>query len=539
MSFNVKSVMSIPMMEGAILLTAEHRTEENLVNSVSVIEIPVEDFVRKHEFVLTTAIGCGENPSILLSFVRDVYHSGAAALAIAVGRHVKEIPSEVITFAQNHHFPLIQLPWEIRFSDITRAIIENIYIWEQQLQTKSDIVQRSLLNRYLSGETLDAAANEIAEEINAEVAIVNVEGQVKGKSNHYSLPSESIISFIRSQKKKYTSGKKTIFKLVIETNQKILGYLLIVKQTALSEMYMFQSLILKQTILPLSLWLQRYESTEATLAKIKEDFIWSLANDAFDNSEVFLNKAKALSFDIDRPYVCLIGQLENSQQLYDGDHTDESFDFWLEKWERMGQNELSSAASILDRRILSTVRSGRFLLFLEIPLNHIRQDAMEFLDHFEGRIDQKAVISWGIGENRAGVHTFSESYKDARTALEIGRAQQGPGHRGTYADTELYNILLSLSTTPESHKVLQNLIYTLVDYEQKRGLDLINTLTAYISNFGNISQTSRALNLHRQSLLYRLKKIESITGKTLTDPDDLLLLHLSLKSWSIRFAVQS
>ena len=39
------------------------------------------------------------------------------------------------------------------------------------------------------------------------------------------------------------------------------------------------------------------------------------------------------------------------------------------------------------------------------------------------------------------------------------------------------------------------------------------------------------LNLHRQSLLYRLKKIESLTNLSLDNPDDVFLLNISIKVW--------
>lgn len=50
----------------------------------------------------------------------------------------------------------------------------------------------------------------------------------------------------------------------------------------------------------------------------------------------------------------------------------------------------------------------------------------------------------------------------------------------------------------------------------------------------NVSQTSRALNLHRQSLLHRLRNIEQLTGLSLLDADDLFLLELSVRLWLLK-----
>ncbi|RKJ16724.1 PucR family transcriptional regulator, partial [Butyricicoccus sp. 1XD8-22] len=113
MQFTVKNVLAIPLLQSAKLLSGEKIISSQIIKSVSVMEIPVENFVGKNEFVLTTAIGCGNNTELFLSYVREVFESGAAAMGIAVGRHVQYVPEEIIEFCNNHHFPLIELPWEL------------------------------------------------------------------------------------------------------------------------------------------------------------------------------------------------------------------------------------------------------------------------------------------------------------------------------------------------------------------------------------------------------------------------------------------
>nr|WP_082451575.1 helix-turn-helix domain-containing protein [Paenibacillus ihuae] len=49
--------------------------------------------------------------------------------------------------------------------------------------------------------------------------------------------------------------------------------------------------------------------------------------------------------------------------------------------------------------------------------------------------------------------------------------------------------------------------------------DLLETLRSFINHNCSVAQTSEALNLHRNTLQYRLKRIESLTGK---DPRNLL-----------------
>ena len=66
----------------------------------------------------------------------------------------------------------------------------------------------------------------------------------------------------------------------------------------------------------------------------------------------------------------------------------------------------------------------------------------------------------------------------------------------------------------------------LAEYEKTSSMDLMKTLTEFIKSNYNTSLTARNLHLNRQSLLYRLKKIEMLTQLSLSDRRDLLLLEI-------------
>ncbi|MBR7150621.1 MAG: helix-turn-helix domain-containing protein, partial [Oscillospiraceae bacterium] len=66
----------------------------------------------------------------------------------------------------------------------------------------------------------------------------------------------------------------------------------------------------------------------------------------------------------------------------------------------------------------------------------------------------------------------------------------------------------------------------LTKYSDPSGIDLLGTLQTYIDCNYNISLTARNLYIHRQSLLYRLGKIEELTGMSLHDHKHLFLLEI-------------
>ena len=74
----------------------------------------------------------------------------------------------------------------------------------------------------------------------------------------------------------------------------------------------------------------------------------------------------------------------------------------------------------------------------------------------------------------------------------------------------------------------RELVMPLSDYDSKRGSDLTRTLSVYFDTGANASETADRLFLHRNSLLYRLERIQELTGLDLKESDARLALQLGL-----------
>jgi purine catabolism regulator len=119
---------------------------------------------------------------------------------------------------------------------------------------------------------------------------------------------------------------------------------------------------------------------------------------------------------------------------------------------------------------------------------------------------------------------------EAREALRIGRRVYGPGRLIRYADLGLYRVLHTLRDTPELRAFYEQTLGPLAEYDRKTGQNLIETLEAFFSCHGNLSQTAMRLQLHRNSLLYRIGRIQEVGGVDLEDPEIRLSLQVALKA---------
>ncbi len=533
MQYTLNNVLSIPLLSSAKLLSGKNIISTQLVESVSVMEIPVEDFVRKNELVLTTAIGCGNNPELFLSYVKDVYVSGAAAMAIAIGRHVNFIPQEIIDFCNENNFPLIELPWEIRFSDIIKIIFEQINQWEQSSIIKADTIQRELLKLYLDNHPLEDVLSYLCKDFQMDVELkygseldLNEEGEIEGEK-YISLDTEvpSIIRF-----------KNGLFLQVVPIHMVDQDDCFVLLKSKKLNASPIPWLVLNQIVTILTLWLQKELALLNNRKKESNEFIKRLLNGSWSNKEEFIKQGKNFGYTIDLPYVCIVGVPEKLEEFYKIHRKDILKDFDKD-FKRTFSELIESAAKKLNKQVIYTFQRELTVIFLECNISEASENVNCLLDILDSYIEENKIpsMSWGIGENHAGKLSFHLSYKNARTALEIGRTHKGAGSRSTFASTGIYQLLISLSNNTFSTELMHSTIGAIATYDKNNGLDLLHTLSSYIYHQGNVSQTARALSLHRQSLLYRLRKIECLTNRSLNEPDDIFLLEFCLKLWTVRF----
>ena len=546
------------MMKSAKLRTSKNTLKDKRVEWVSVIETPVENFVRENEFVLSTGIGCGHDPLLLKEFVQNVLESGATALAIAIGRFVFDISGDIIRLAEDHNFPIIEIPWEVRFSEITHSVMIQLNQIQKEQNKKSEEMQQELLRIILSGGEIVKVAEFVQYSIGEPIFITDQIGLVKvstrginklvDKWNHYlqsaelpriSLPIKKGHHPLHSKLQCMQLEDELILQVPIESNQKLQGYLMIpIPDNHFLEFILNNENVnrLEHASTALALCFLRENAIEETEMRLRDDFVWSLTKDEIPSWDHLSSRATVLGYDVSVPYVCIVGSPENLQKLYRKAKVHSSYDQWLKSMTLYIEDEIYQAAKTLQRKSMTTYQTDLVIIFLEISSDQKNDTVNHFLDLVDRRLKNilpGVVMTWGIGRNHEGLCCFQLSYEDAKIAIDVGRPQKGSGSRITFDETRINRALLTIAESPDIQEITATTIGSLIEYDQERNMDLIGTFIAYNRHQGNVSQTARALNLHRQSLLYRLRKIESLTGLSLVDPDNLFLLDLSIKIWMI------
>lgn len=154
-------------------------------------------------------------------------------------------------------------------------------------------------------------------------------------------------------------------------------------------------------------------------------------------------------------------------------------------------------------------------------LDHI-DICIKLVDKIKKRLDFACKI--GIGERKKGIKGIKKSYKTASETLNLGKK--------FYPEEKIYFI---------KHLKLENLITKLPLEFQNRIASIFpleqhyqKTLEIYFDNNLNISETSRKLFLHRNTVIYRFKKINDLTGLDPKNFEDAIYLKLALLSFKYK-----
>jgi sugar diacid utilization regulator len=175
----LQEIVELPVLRPARVLTTPEPGQGRDVASVSVMEVPVDSFIRPGEFVMSTGMNIGQDRKLLACFVRDVAGAGASALALAIGPYTHRIPRAVIQLAKKEALTLIELPWELRFSDVSEAILRQLIHEQAVIRSRDDFVW-SLASHNLTEEAAIAQGKHLGYDLN--LVFVGLFGKVSGNA---------------------------------------------------------------------------------------------------------------------------------------------------------------------------------------------------------------------------------------------------------------------------------------------------------------------------------------------------------------------
>lgn len=115
-------------------------------------------------------------------------------------------------------------------------------------------------------------------------------------------------------------------------------------------------------------------------------------------------------------------------------------------------------------------------------------------------------ISMGIGQYKSGDSGIKESFEEAETALKFGTQNWGKNNLYHF---DSFGVVAPLFTgaTKANVSIPKKIVKTLRGHKE-----LLDSLEAYFNSNISISKTAKKLKIHRNTLIYRLERIQELTG---------------------------
>ena len=175
-------------------------------------------------------------------------------------------------------------------------------------------------------------------------------------------------------------------------------------------------------------------------------------------------------------------------------------------------------------------REGEVLVFHATDPQDPIDTSMKLAQQLTNEVQRQypnAHIALGLGQPARDIGSWRNSYRDAVQALELARRLQTdtPLYIG---DLGVYQLILSLSDREKLLNFRDRTLGALLEYDHRQHADLIKTLEAFFACHGNLSETAQMLIVHRNTLLYRMNRIEAIAEIDLKRAETRLALHLAL-----------
>jgi hypothetical protein len=139
-------------------------------------------------------------------------------------------------------------------------------------------------------------------------------------------------------------------------------------------------------------------------------------------------------------------------------------------------------------------------------------------------------IAVGVSGPAPGSDALRAAIEEARHACRLATMRPGPAHVVT--SDEIHSHAMLLASVPEGVRRLfrERLLGPLRDYDRRHGSDLMATLRAFLDCSGSWNKCAAALHIHVNTLRYRIRRIEELTGRDLGSLETRVDFFLALEA---------
>jgi purine catabolism regulator len=461
-------------------------------------------------------------PHLLASLDKE----NVAAIAVAA-ESLESLGKDTITLADQLHFPLILLPLTTSLEEIEREVITFVVSFRGEIERKATEISHQLMQLSVQGAGLQGICEHLARTQGKQVTLQDADHHLLLQLPPTGAEEPALPKSLNNENLAHKG--LTRMTVPIQIRHEVVGYLSVIGKEG--DFDYLERLILGQVAPILALEFARERERSEVESRYSAEALMDVLQGHYQQSDEILARARILGYDLLIPQVVAIFELAEDELEY----TSSSLQA---QWSRRLRDELQRVwpacwISSEARRVLALLPMSESNVEDE---SEIEKAIFTRLERALARLQQVntnnsglPLLTGGIGRRAKVVQHIPQSYREAQQALEIGRRLFGEGNLHSFARLGIYRLLFHLYKQEELSDFYQETLGPLLESDKHSNSALLETLEGYFRCNGNLSETARAMHLHRNSLLYRLGRIEELLGRSLEDSDLRLSLQIALK----------
>ena len=177
-----------------------------------------------------------------------------------------------------------------------------------------------------------------------------------------------------------------------------------------------------------------------------------------------------------------------------------------------------------DKVLCAAMENYIVIIFADVMCKKKTELSRKIVEELKGSLTSDEIMYVAIGKTIDSLCHINESYKYAFEMIDMmvkgniyGQQKDEKTMMCTFENLGMLKLLLSLEKQDVMIEYTEETVEPLFKHDQLNDGDLVEVLESYLLHNGSLKEVSEELNIHRNTVNYKLKKIEDILGVDLSN----------------------
>lgn len=268
--------------------------------------------------------------------------------------------------------------------------------------------------------------------------------------------------------------------------------------------------------------------TEKLEKESMSNFMREIIFEDVNITEEMLSRAALYGYNENKNYCALVVDIDN-------------FRLYLKENELQDEDTISNIKNRIqetieyvmyknNKKCLYTMQSDAF--FFMVPMEKENNNIDYIAATIKNQINKTIgfiTVSIGIGGICNHLRGFNKVILEARKALEMTKFYKKDDCIINYKDLGIFRLFFEINNYDEMKKLFNENLLKLKKYDEKNSSNLLQTLIVYLRENRNLGKTAEILYIHRNTIKYRVKRIEEILNCDLKDEEVIFNIKLCIR----------